>query len=130
MDEQDVQYLPGGGVALVGGEVVPVGGTRLTPSEISRQIRDTVGLPYAGKNVACIGMTLLEAALYSAAVKAADGDLEALSKLLDRLLGKAVQQTITATGTLREFLDQIAQQEGRNSGPDSPATNNIDTLDI
>lgn len=40
------------------------------------------------------------------------GDLDALTKLLDRLLGKPVRQTITATGTLQEFLSQIAAQEG------------------
>ena len=56
-------------------------------------------------------MTMLEAALYSAAKAAADGDIDALNKLLDRLLGKPVQQTITATGTLKDFLEQIAQNE-------------------
>jgi hypothetical protein len=56
-------------------------------------------------------MTLLEAALYSAAKKAADGDVDALTKLLDRLMGKPVQQVVQATGTLREFLDHIARAE-------------------
>jgi hypothetical protein len=104
-------YPEGGGIAVVEGKIIPTGGERLSPSEISRQIRDVVAMQYTGKNAACIGMTLLEAALYSAAVKAADGDLEALNKLLDRLLGKPVQQTVVATGTLKEFLDQIARQD-------------------
>ena len=109
--DQNILYPPGGRVAIVGGEIIPTGGERLTPSEISKQIRDVVAMPYGGKNAACIGMTLLEAALYETAVKAANGDTDALSRLLDRLLGRPVQQTITATGTLAEFLNQVARSE-------------------
>jgi len=54
---------------------------------------------------------MLEAALVAAAEKAAEGDLDALTRILDRLMGKPVQQTITASGTLREFLDQIAHED-------------------
>ena len=107
----NIVYLPSGNAALVGGDIVPVGGGRMTPSEITSQIREAVGMPYTGKNAACIGMTMLEAALYSAAVKAADGDLDALTKLLDRLLGKPLATVVQATGTLKDFLDQIARQD-------------------
>ncbi len=125
-------YPKGGGIAIVGGEVVPTGGERLTPSEISKQIRDVVAMPYGGKNAACIGMTLLEAALYETAVKAANGDTDALSRLLDRLMGKPVQQTITATGTLADFLSQIARSDGKEvaGGADNRAAIDIDALGL
>ena len=97
---------------LPGGVVVPTGQRGMSPSEITQQIKDAVGLLYSGNDADKIGMTLLEAALYSAAKKAADGDLDALTKLLDRLMGKPVQQVVQATGTLKEFLDGIARNEG------------------
>jgi len=65
-------------------------------------------------------MTMLEAALVTAAEKAADGDLDALTRILDRLLGKPVQQTITASGTLKEFLDELAKSDPPTSGGSNP----------
>ena len=107
----DILYPKGGGIAIVGGEIVPTGGERMSPSEISKQIRDVVAMPYAGKDAGKIGMTLLEAALFSAATKAADGDVDAMNKLLDRLIGKPTQTVVQATGTLKDFLNQIAMQD-------------------
>lgn len=109
--ESEIIYPADKNVAVVGGEVVPVGSSRMTPSEILVQIRTVVALPYMGNEPDKIGMTLMEAALYAAAKKAADGDVDALNKLLDRLVGKPVQQVVQATGTLREFLDMIAREE-------------------
>jgi hypothetical protein len=131
MTEQEIAY-PRSGIALVGGEVVPTGGERLSPSEISKQIRDVVARQYVGADPDKIGMTLLEAALYSAAEAAADGDVDALNKLLDRLVGKPVQQTITATATLADFLNQIAQNEGRvvPSGPNKRTAIDIDAIGL
>jgi len=68
-------------------------------------------MPYNGTEADKIGMTLLEAALFSAATKAANGDTDALSRLLDRLMGKPMQTVVQASGTLQEFLNQIAQNE-------------------
>ena len=111
MDEtQDILY-PRDGIAIVGGAVVPTGVNRMSPSEISKQIRDVVALPYTGMEPDKFGMTLLEAALFAAAKKAADGDTDALNKLLDRLLGRPTQTVVQASGTLAEFLNQVARQE-------------------
>ena len=110
-ESENIIYPPDRNVAVVAGEVVPVGAARMTPSEITAQIRSVVALQYTGTDADKIGMTLLEAALYSAAKKAADGDLDALVKLLDRLIGKPVQPTLQASGTLREFLDVLARSE-------------------
>jgi hypothetical protein len=112
MAEEDLIYPPGkNAVILPGGVMVPTGSRGFSPSEITNQIKEAVGLPYLGKEADKIGMTLLEAALYSAAKKAADGDVDALTKLLDRLMGKPVQQVVQATGTLKEFLDGIARSD-------------------
>jgi hypothetical protein len=60
------------------------------------------------------GRTLIEAALFAAAKKAADGDTDALTKLLDRICGKPLQQVanLNANITLKEFLDGIARTDG------------------
>jgi hypothetical protein len=106
----------------------------MSPSEISRQIRDIVAMPYNGTEADKIGMTLLEAALFSAATKAANGDTDALNKLLDRLLGRPTQTVVQASGTLQEFLNQIAQNEqpGKEAarGPDKRSAIDIDTVGL
>lgn len=131
MDETSGILYPRDGIAVVGGEVVPTGVNRMSPSEISKQIRDVVAMQYSGTDPEKIGMTLLEAALFAAAKKAADGDTDALNKLLDRLMGKPMQTVMQATGTLAEFLNQIAQTEGRKSpnGPDGSNTRSAIDID-
>ena len=117
-----ILYPPGRNVALTrDGTLVPTGPRQLSPSEIVSQIREVVARKYTGEDETKWGMSLLEAALVSAAEKAAEGDLDALNKILDRLLGKPIQQTIQATGTLREFLDELANAD---TGP----TRGIDPL--
>jgi hypothetical protein len=107
--DADIIYPPGKNIAVLrDGSVLPVGPRGLSPSEIVGQLKDVVARKYTGNNPALQGMSLLEAAMLSAAMKAADGDLDALNKIWDRLLGKPLQQTIQATGTLQEFLSQIA----------------------
>lgn len=96
---------------MVEGVVVPINPKGLSPSEIIQSIRAIVNQPYKGTDPLKQGMTLLEAAHFSAAQAAADGDLDALEKLWNRLMGKPVQQIVQATGTLKEFLDNIAKSE-------------------
>ena len=112
----DIQYPEGSGVALVDGEVVPVGRGQITPAQILEQFKSVVAMPYSGKEADKIGMTLIEAALFAAAKKAADGDTDALTKLLDRICGKPLQQVanLNANITLKEFLDGIARTEGKD----------------
>lgn len=110
-DKHDVIYPAGKNVAFVEGQVVPIGPKQLSPQDILVQLRDVVSQPYTGLDADKIGMTLLEAALYAAAKKAAEGDTDALTKLLDRLMGKPVQQVLSASGSLKEFLDAIAKSE-------------------
>ena len=108
-----IEYPLEGGVALVEGKVIPIGAKQITPGEILGQLKDIVSYPYMGRDVDKIGMTLIEAALYAAAKKAADGDTDALEKLLNRLMGKPVQQVanLNMTTTLKEFLDGLSRAD-------------------
>ena len=116
--EPDIIYPPGKNVAVLkNGTMLPTGPRGLSPSEIVSSIREIVARKYKGEDESKWGMSLLEASLLTAAEKAADGDLDALNKILDRLLGKPLQQTIQATGTLREFLDQIAHEDSAAPDP-------------
>ena len=116
--EPDIIYPPGKNIAVLkNGTMLPVGPRGLSPSEIVSSIREIVARKYKGEDESKWGMSMLEAALMAAAEKAADGDLDALNKILDRLLGKPLQQTIQATGTLREFLDQIAHEDAATPDP-------------
>ena len=115
-------YPPGGGVVVTqDGETLPVGPKRLSPSEIVHQLQTIVSMPYLGDDPELIGMTLLEAGMYAAAREAARGDVDALNKILDRLVGKPIQQIVSASGTLKEFLDGIART-------DTPAAADPDPL--
>jgi len=107
-------------LALVGkSTLVPVGPKQLTPGEIVGTLKDIVSGPYEGPNAAKIGMTKLEAAIYSLAEAAADGDHDALERILNRLMGKPVQQVVQATGSLSEFLDMLAKNEpAQGADPD------------
>lgn len=119
--DADIIYPPGKNIAVLrDGTMLPVGPRGLSPSEIVSSIREIVARRYAGPDESKWGMTMLEAALVTAAEKAADGDLDALTRILDRLLGKPVQQTITASGTLKEFLDELAKSDPPTSGGSIP----------
>ena len=119
--EADIIYPPGHNVAVLrDGNRVPVGPRQLSPSEIVAQIKDVVSRPYMGTDAGKIGMSLLEAAFTAAAEKAADGDLDALEKLLNRLVGKPLQTVVSASGTLREFLDGLANSDTPTSGHIDP----------
>jgi hypothetical protein len=121
MTDADIIYPPGRNVAILrDGNVVPLGPRQLSPSEIVSQIKDVVSRPYMGTDAGKIGMSLLEAAFVAAAEKAADGDLDALEKLLNRLVGKPLQTVVSASGTLREFLDGLANSEPNPSGDIDP----------
>jgi hypothetical protein len=106
-----IEYPPDRNVAITGGRVVPVGPRHLSPSEIVSTLKDIVSMPYEGPDARKIGMSLLEAAFLTAAEQAADGDTDALEKILSRLIGKPVQQIVSASGTLKEFLDVIGRSE-------------------
>jgi hypothetical protein len=117
----DIIYPAGKNIAILrDGVVIPVGPRNLSPNEIVAQIKDVVLRPYTGDNPALWGKSLFEAMLVTMAQMAADGDLDAAGKILDRLLGKPLQQTVTATGTLKEFLSEIASDDARRESGTDP----------
>lgn len=122
--ENDViEYPADAPIAVFDGKVVPVGAAQITPAEIVEQLKSVMGLPYLGRDVDKIGMTLLEAALFAAMKKAAEGDTDALEKMLNRFMGKPLQQVanLNMTTTLKDFLDGIART-------DTPAAGGVDPL--
>jgi hypothetical protein len=110
--QPEVMYPAGDPVAIIDGRVVPIGRNAISPAQIVDQLRTVVCRLYTGSDPEKKGMTLIEAALFSAAVKAADGDTDAMTKLLDRLLGKPMQQVanLNMTTTLKEFLDRVSRE--------------------
>jgi len=110
--EPDIIYPPGKNIAVLrNGVTLPTGPRGLSPSEIVSQIKDVVMRPYLGDDPRKKGMSLLEAATVAAAEQAADGNLDALEKLWNRLLGKPLTTVVQASGTLREFLDSVAKND-------------------
>ena len=117
-------YPEGRNIAVLDdGTIVPVG-SRMSASDVANQIRGIVCLPYLGKDPELIGMTLLEAGIYAAAKAAAGGDVDALNKLLDRLMGKPMQTVVSASGTLKDFLNGIAD---RDAGVDGTTDRDTET---
>ena len=69
--EPDIIYPPGRNVAVLrNGTTLPTGPRGLSPSEIVANIREVVARKYKGPDESKWGMSLLEAALLSAAEKA------------------------------------------------------------
>ena len=95
----------------VNGALVPVNDTlRLTPTEIVAMLNNALLSPYTGADVEKLKMTKGEAAFMALAEQAQDGDVGAFSFLLDRLMGKPVQQVnaLTLTANLSDFLSSLA----------------------
>lgn len=122
MDADVIIYPKNRNVAVVDGQIVPIGPAAITPSEILEQLKSVVCLPYNGRDLDKVGMTLIEAALFAAAKKAADGDTDALEKVLNRLMGKPLQQVqnLNMTTTLKEFLDVISRADEHAAGSPDP----------
>jgi len=113
MADELIEYPEGSNVAIAGGKVMPVGKPPITPSEVLSQLKDVFRMPYMGKDLDKVGMSLIEAALYSAMKAAADGDTDALEKMLNRIMGRPLQsvQNLNVNGTLKELLDGIARSD-------------------
>lgn len=99
-------------VPVADGTLAPVPNQRLTPTEIVGMLNDALLSPYTGDDPKKIKMTKGEAAFHSLAEQAQDGDQGAFEFLLNRLLGKPVQQVnaLTLTANLSEFLSGLASE--------------------
>lgn len=72
------------------------------------------------------GLSKIEVAQHKLMDKAAAGDIDALSKIEDRILGKPKQQveSLQISATLESFLEKVAKDEGMVSP--SPAGYSVD----
>lgn len=93
------------------GSLVPLT-ARLTPTEIVGMLNDALLSPYTGKDPNKKKLTKGAAAFQALAEAAQDGDQGAFSFLLDRLIGKPVQQvnSLNVTASLSEFLSGLAAE--------------------
>jgi hypothetical protein len=85
---------------------------RYTPAEIVEHLKSALASDYTGRDINKLGMTKGEAAFLSVAESAQDGDISALEALLNRLLGKPVQQVnaLNVSASLSEFLGGLAAE--------------------
>ena len=91
-----------------------------TAGEVVGSLQSVLASPYTGKDTKKVGMTKGAAAFLSIAEAAQDGDLGALESLLNRLLGKPVQQvqSLNVTATLSEFLGKLADEIEQDGKPE------------
>lgn len=119
----EIIYDPHLPVAYVGGQVVPTGKRGVTAQEMLEGLQDALTVAYEGKDPTKLGMTKKQAIEKSLADQAADGDLTAINMVLDRTLGKPVQQvqSLNVTTNLKDFLNGLISANNRaESGTSTP----------
>ena len=83
------------------------------PDDALRELmRIALDLPYDGKDKSLIGMTQGEAMIIQMSRDAANGDHDARTAIMDRIMGRP-QQNIKAVhlhGDINELLDQVARE--------------------
>lgn len=88
-------------------------GQKNTSENLKALMKETLNLPYSGRNPAYQGLTKGEAIILSMLDDAAAGDKDARQELLDRLMGKPKQtvESLKIEGSLEEFLEAIDERE-------------------
>jgi hypothetical protein len=96
-------------VAYVNGHIIPTGKKPVTGQQLIDSLSDALTELYDGEDPSKMGMTRKEAAMTAWARKAADGDLDAIRMLADRILGKPIQQvnSLNVTTDLKSFLSSL-----------------------
>ena len=76
-------------------------------------LRKCLDLPYDGEDLALAGLTQGEAMIVNLVRQAADGEEDARTTILNRLLGqpKTKSESVVLSGSLNDFLDHVARQE-------------------
>ena len=95
------------------GVIVPVGKSTSLEQTASKSLEDVCLEDYDGANFALHGKNNLQAAVATLVKDAADGNPNARTELLDRVLGKPLQRQIVDSRnvTLIGFLDQVRAVE-------------------
>lgn len=94
---------------------------RFTAQEIVDHLKSALTSAYTGKDPKKQHLTKGEAAFLSLAEQAQDGNGEALEQLLNRLLGKPIQQvnSLNVSASLSEFLGSLAGELDKNEPLDA-----------
>lgn len=114
--EAGIAYAKDSPIAVVNGKlVIPVGRRQVSAMDIVEALKDALSTAYTGKDPAKRGLTKGEAALLSIAENAQDGDAGAFEFLLNRLMGKPVQQVnqMNVSASLKEFLEGLSVETER-----------------
>jgi hypothetical protein len=120
--DSPITYDPVLPVAFVAGEIIPTGKRPVSAADIMERLQTELDMEYTGKDERSIGLTKSQAILRALSDKAADGDLEAARMLLDRIMGKPVQQvqSLNLNTSLKEFLDELRAARSRGSAVNNP----------
>ena len=94
---------------------------------VSQQMRhlleEMMYLPYDGNDPRLVGCTKLEAIVANLIDEASRGDKDARKEVLDRVLGRPVQniKSLSVKGTIEDFLDNLDPVETINVTPSNEA---------
>ena len=82
---------------------------KLTEVKMKVLLSEVLNLPYDGKDPRYVGLTKGEAMIIDLVDQASRGDSTARKEVLDRALGRPVQniKSISVRGTIEEFLDNL-----------------------
>jgi len=92
-------------------------GAPMNRGPVSQQMRhlleELMYLPYDGSDPRFVGLTKLEAMMATLVDEASRGDKDARKEILDRVLGRPVQniKSLSVKGTIEDFLDSIEPKE-------------------
>lgn len=117
MNGPEIIHDPNLPVAYVGGEIVPTGKKPVTATDIMEGLRGALNKDYSGSHPGRVGLTRIEAIHDALTEKAADGDLSAINMILDRTMGKPIQQvqSLTVTTSLKDFLNGLIESNARRT---------------
>lgn len=83
------------------------------PQQMRQLLEEMMYLPYDGNDPRFVGFTKLEAMMASLVDEASRGNSDARKEILDRVLGKPVQniKSLSVKGTIEDFLDSLDHKE-------------------
>ena len=109
-DAQQVEII-----VASGGIPIPVGRRQFSALDVVELVKNALATDYNGLDPKKQGMSKGAAAFLKLAEEAQDGDKAALDFLLDRFIGKPVQQTknLNVSASMAEFLAALENEAGR-----------------
>ena len=102
-------------IVASGGIPIPVGRRQFSALDVVELVKNALATDYNGLDPKKQGMSKGAAAFLKLAEEAQDGDKAALDFLLDRFIGKPVQQTknLNVSASMAEFLAALENEAER-----------------